>query len=93
MTNPEPSAVVGQVLTFAGKLSEALSVAEPFGGLAGLRPRMKASTAARIAEELELLRGEIDEQLEALNRPDPRPARRTPLRRQANKPDPIHGER
>jgi hypothetical protein len=88
--DPQPSAIIGQILTFAGKLAEALDDAEFFGGLAGLRGEMKFSTAVRMADELKLLRAELDAQLEALDRGLIKPGRKTPLRRQLNKagPDP-----
>jgi hypothetical protein len=68
---PDPTSVVSQVLTFTAKLSEAIADADELGGLGRLRGKMKPATAARLAEELKLLRAEIDEQLEALSVPPP----------------------
>lgn len=72
----DPSAVVGQVLTYADKLTEALAAADELGGLGRLRRHMKPATAARIAGRLKLLRAEIDEQLAGLEGPGRRLARR-----------------
>ena len=85
----EPSAVTGQILTFAAKLTEALGAADDLGGLAVLRGKMKRSTSLRVAETLKLLRAEINEQLADLDAPRPKLAQRTLLRRQANKPTPT----
>jgi hypothetical protein len=60
---PDPSAVIGQLLTFSGKLAEVLENAEAIGGLAQLQHAMKPATAARLIDQLKLLRAEIDEQL------------------------------
>jgi len=82
-TDPKASAVIGQVLTFAEKLAGALDDAELFGGLAGLRGKMKPATAARIAAALGLLHAEIGAELVAMKAP---PAWLLPQRR-ANRPD------
>lgn len=83
--DPDPSAVIGQVLTFAEKLAGVLDDAELFGGLAKLRGKMKPATAARIVGALELLHAEIGKELASMRTPPSRPL----LRRQANRPDPI----
>lgn len=70
-TDPEASAVIGQVLTFAEKLAGALDDAELFGGLAGLRGKMKPATAARITAALGLLHAEIGAELAAMKAPRP----------------------
>lgn len=85
---PDPSAVIGQVLTFSAKLTEALVSADDLGGLARLRSKVRPATAAKLAEGLRLLRAEIDEQLAGLDKPPP-PRRSMLLRRQANKPVPL----
>ncbi len=88
-TDPEASAVIGQVLTFAEKLADALDDAELFGGLAGLRGKMKPATAARIAAALGLLHAEIGAELAAMKAPGREPL----VRRQPNLPDPIPSAR
>jgi hypothetical protein len=83
-TPPDPSAVIGQLLTFSLKLAEALDDAEALGGLGRLRGKMKPSTAAKLVAELKQLRADLDEQLGLIDKPDGRL-----IRRQANKPVPI----
>lgn len=85
---PDPLNVVNHVLTFAGKLTEALVSADDLGGLARLRGKVRPATAAKLTEGLRLLRAEIDEQLAGLDKGLP-PRRSMLLRRQANKPVPF----
>jgi hypothetical protein len=86
---PDPSAIISQLATFAGKLSDAIEDSEPFGGLTGLRSNMRPATSTRLVAELRMLRDEIGEQLADFDRPPPRPARKNLLRRRANRPEPI----
>jgi hypothetical protein len=65
---PDVSATASQVLTFATKLLEVLEDVEALGGLKGLRKQVKASTAAKIADQLRVLRAEIDGQLADFDR-------------------------
>ena len=60
--------VACQLLTFTAKLIEAMEGAEALGGPKGLRNKVKASTAAKIADQLRVLRAEIDGQLAELDR-------------------------
>jgi hypothetical protein len=65
---PDVAATTSQLVTFTAKLIEALEDAEALGGLKGLRSKVKASTAAKIADQLKVLRAEIDGQLAELDR-------------------------
>lgn len=87
-SSPDPLTAFNQALLFSAKLTEALIMADDFGGLARLRSKVRPATAAKLTEGLRLLRAEIDEQLTGLDKPLP-PRRTMLLRRQDNKHVPF----
>ena len=82
---PGTNAIYSRILTHADRLFEALDEVEAVGGLRRVTAEMKPASRVKAVEILSAVRDAIDNQLVALARPAPKPAKRTLLRRQANR--------
>jgi hypothetical protein len=93
VASPDLDVAFSRTVDYSAKLASALSDLRQAGGLRRVASVARESTTRKIAETLCSLKGQIDAELTDLARPAPRITPRPLLRKQANRPTPIGGNR